>query len=65
MFSLVCVWINGWVNNHEAGDLRRYSAHYDVIIMYDIKIKFQSKQIIIINAIIVKTPVIIIMGMFL
>ena len=25
--------INGWVNNREAGDLRRYSAHYDVIVM--------------------------------
>ena len=23
MFSLMCAWINGWVNNHEAGDLRR------------------------------------------
>ena len=32
MFSLICVWINGWVNNGEAGDLRRYSAHYDVIV---------------------------------
>ena len=29
-FSLICVWINGWVNNHEAGDLRRYRARYDV-----------------------------------
>ena len=28
MFSLICVWINGWVNNREAGDLRRYRAHY-------------------------------------
>ena len=27
MFSLICVWINGWVNNGEAGDLRRYRAH--------------------------------------
>ena len=27
--SLICVWINGWVNNREAGDLRRYRAHYD------------------------------------
>ena len=34
MFSLICVWINGWVNNHEAGDLRRYRAHYDVIVMH-------------------------------
>ena len=25
--------INGWVNNREAGDLRRYRAHYDVILM--------------------------------
>ena len=33
MFSLICVWINDWVNNREAGDLRRYLAHYDVIVM--------------------------------
>ena len=32
MFSLICAWINGWVNNSEAGDLRRHSAHYDVIV---------------------------------
>ena len=32
MFSLICVWINGWVNNREAGDLRRYRAYYDVIV---------------------------------
>ena len=31
MFSLICAWIIGWVNNHEAGDLRR--AHYDVLVM--------------------------------
>ena len=33
MFFFICVWINGWVNNREAGDLRRYRAHYDVIVM--------------------------------
>ena len=33
MFSLICVRINGWVNKREAGDLRRYRAHYDVIVM--------------------------------
>ena len=33
MFSLICVWINGWVNNREAGDLRRRRAHYDVTVM--------------------------------
>ena len=26
-------WIKGWVNNHEAGDLRRHRAHYDAIVM--------------------------------
>ena len=30
---LICAWINRWVNNREAGDLRRYRAHYDVIVM--------------------------------
>ena len=30
---VICVWINGWVNNREPGDLRRYRAHYDVTVM--------------------------------
>ena len=34
MFSLICVWINGWVNNREAGDLRRYRVHYNVTVMF-------------------------------
>ena len=29
MFSLICAWINRWINNREAGDLRRYRTHYD------------------------------------
>ena len=33
IFSLICVWLNGWVNNREAGDLRRYRAHNYVIVM--------------------------------
>ena len=33
MFSLICVWINDWVNNREAGDLRCHSGHYDVNVM--------------------------------
>ena len=33
MFSLICAWINGWVNNREAGDLRRHRPHFDVIVM--------------------------------
>ena len=33
MFSLICAWINGWVNNGEVGDLRRHRTHYDIIVM--------------------------------
>ena len=32
MFSLICAWINGWVNNCKAGDLRRHYAHYHVTV---------------------------------
>ena len=34
VFSLIWVWINSWINNHEAGDLRRCRVHYDVIVMW-------------------------------
>ena len=37
MFSLICVWINGWVNNREAGDLRWHRGHYDVNVMGEFK----------------------------
>ena len=33
-FSMICAWINGWVNSREAGDLRRHHANYDVTVMY-------------------------------
>ena len=36
MFSLICAWINGWVNSREAGDLRRHRAYYDVIVMISV-----------------------------
>ena len=31
--SLICAWIDAWVNNHEAGNLRCHHAHYDVIVL--------------------------------
>ena len=37
IFSLISAWINGWVNNAEAGDLRRHRAHYHGIVMYSVK----------------------------
>ena len=33
MFSLIWAWKNGWVNNRVTADLRRYRAHYDVIVI--------------------------------
>ena len=38
IFSLIRVWINGWVNNREAGDLRCDHAHYDVSVMSKVKV---------------------------
>ena len=32
-FSLICAWTNDWVNNRDAGDLRRHRANYDVTLM--------------------------------
>ena len=34
MFSVICVWINGLVNNREAGDLRRHRGHYHINVMF-------------------------------
>ena len=34
MFSLICAWINGWVNIREVGDLRHHRTHYDVTLTY-------------------------------
>ena len=33
MFSLICAWRNGWVNDREAGNLRRHHAHYGITVM--------------------------------
>ena len=33
IFSLICAWINDWVTNLEAGDLRRHRAHHDATVM--------------------------------
>ena len=33
MFSLFCAWTKFWVNNRDAGDLRRHRAHYDLTVV--------------------------------
>ena len=44
MFYLISTWINDWVNNREAGDLRRNLAHYDVIVMIKLSSQFSAMQ---------------------
>ena len=39
MFSLICTWTNGRANDRNAGDLRRYRAHYDVTVMWTFTIR--------------------------
>ena len=34
MFPFICTWTNGWVNNQDAGDLRRHHAHHDITTMH-------------------------------
>ena len=36
MFTLIYAWMDDLVNNREAGDLRRYRAHYDVTVMWNV-----------------------------
>ena len=33
MFSMICAWINDWISNREAGDLKRHRGQYDVNVM--------------------------------
>ena len=45
MFPLICDWINGWVNNRDAGDLRPHRAHYDVTLMcYEMQLHMYCKS---------------------
>ena len=40
VFSLICAWTHGWVNDCKAGDLRRHRAHYDVTVMDKPKLRY-------------------------
>ena len=47
MLSLICTWINGWVNNRETGDLRRHRAYYDFTVMalYTITVRSNTSSV--------------------
>ena len=38
MLSLIYAWINGWVNDRDAGELKPHRAHYDVTVMISTKL---------------------------
>ena len=42
MFSLICAWINGWINNREAGDFKGHRVHYDATVMWSTPVKYPS-----------------------
>ena len=46
IFSLICAWINRWVNNREAVDLRPHRAHYDVIVMKHHQLQGRTIQLV-------------------
>ena len=33
IFPRICAWANGWINNRDAGELKRHRAHYDVTVL--------------------------------
>ena len=45
MFSVICAWMNAWVNNREAGDLKHHCAHYDVTVMNRVDIIARCQQV--------------------
>ena len=36
--SFICAWMNDWVNYREASNLRRHRAHYDVTVMFHLRV---------------------------
>ena len=47
MFTLICVRVNGCVNNREAGDLRRYCAHCGVTVIQGDHVFRQVRQAVV------------------
>ena len=37
MYSLICAWTNGWVNNRNISDLRCHHTHYDLTVITSYK----------------------------
>ena len=45
----ICAWIIDWVNNREAGDLRRHRTHYGVTVMTKVMTRvlfFKKKRVL-------------------
>ena len=44
MFSLICTWINRWVNSRESGDLRHHRAHHEVIVIVGLTLRVPRQE---------------------
>ena len=44
MFSLICVWMNGWVKNRGRADLRQHRTHFDVIVMSESALCYDNNK---------------------
>ena len=42
LFFFICAWMNGCVNNREAGDLRRHHSHCDVTVTQKYYLDFSN-----------------------
>ena len=38
IFTLICTWTNGWVNNRYAGDSKRHCTYHDVTVIFDVPV---------------------------
>ena len=45
MFSLICAWINGLVNNREVCVLRRHRTHYGVAVMINLTLHIKQVNV--------------------
>ena len=63
MFSLICARLNCWVNNRDAGDLKRHRAYYDVIVMWWLLPSLHLYSLVIITTISIYVPNVVVVMM--
>ena len=52
----ICAWINDWVNNREAGDLRSHRVHYNASVKICFATSSEDCVVIILTVLVVSNP---------